>query len=201
MKGVNMPENEGQQLSPFDTSAQQQELDAINAELEQARASIEGDFAKFASENTTPEMEELFFENKEQFYLQILQMQNDFLESGVGAKEQRAAELTADINQKQQMGAIEQAEMAFLQKHPEVNTDELLDFFKNDLPPRQQAELEKLPPEQFFEALFELKGGEQAPQQEEQASGEDEKLPQQLNGVASSEAGQGRVSDLPFRRL
>ena len=71
-----MPENleneqvaaAGEPQNPFDTSAEQGELDAINAELEQARASIESDFAKFAAANTTPEMEEQFFEDKEAFY-------------------------------------------------------------------------------------------------------------------------------------
>lgn len=73
---------DAQNVNPFDTTAEENELNALNAELEQARASLEGDFAKYAAENTSAELEELFFENKEEFFKAILEMQNTFLSKG-----------------------------------------------------------------------------------------------------------------------
>ncbi len=199
-KGVKMLNDAGA-VNPFDTTAEENELNALNAELEQARASLEGDFAKYAAENTSAELEELFFEDKEEFFKTILQMQNKFLSEGVGAKEARANQLTADINQKKQFSQIEEAKNAFEAKYPEISVETLLSFYQEALPPKIVAQLEALPPEQFFEELYNIykaMNGEGETKQEEQG----EKLPQQISGAPqSSEAASGAGSELPFQRL
>jgi hypothetical protein len=172
--------------NPFDTSAEQGELDALTAELEQARASIEGDFAKFAAANTTPELEEQFFEDKEAFYKAILEMQNAYLAENITPKAQRAAALQGDIAQKQQFGAIDAAVKGFQQAHPEVDVNQLMEWFLANVPPQVQQEIQALPPEQMFEEIYNLftmqgQGGEQG-----QEGGGEENLPQQIQGVPSN---------------
>lgn len=188
-----MPENleneqvaaAGEPQNPFDTSAEQGELDAINAELEQARASIESDFAKFAAANTTPEMEEQFFEDKEAFYATILQMQNEYLAQNITPKAERAAALQSDITQKQQFGAIDAAVKVFQQNHPDVDLNQLMQWFSQAVPPQIQQEIQALPPEQMFEEILKLFEMQQGQGQGQGGEGE-ENLPQQIQGVPSN---------------
>lgn len=180
------------QSNPFDTSAEQGELDALNAELEQARASMESDFAKVEAQkfNSDTAFQELFFENPEAAFLQVLQDQNEYLATNIAPKEQRAEQLNADISQKQQFGAIDAGVKAFQQKHPDVDVAALLNFLTNEVPPQVRAELESLPPEQMLEellALFEqVKNG--ASQNAQGAEPQGENLPQQIQGVPTDAA-------------
>jgi hypothetical protein len=187
--------------NPFDTSAEESELQALQAEITQAQASLEGDFAKYWAENNdTPETDELYFEDKEAFMKKVLQDQNAYLDERLRPKIQRANELGADISQKQQFGAIDSAVKAFKEKHPDVDENELMKFFNEQIPPEVQAQLQQLPPEQFFEELLALYNGVTGGAGE-QAQGE-EQLPQQINGVASSEGVANGVSgENPFERM
>ncbi len=187
--------------NPFDTSAEESELQALQAEITQAQASLEGDFAKYWAENNdTPETDELYFEDKEAFIKKVLQDQNAYLDEGLRPKMQRANELGADISQKQQFGAIDSAVKAFKEKHPDVDENELMKFFNEQIPPEVQAQLQQLPPEQFFEELLALYNGVTGGAGE-QAQGE-EQLPQQINGVASSEGvANGASGENPFERM
>lgn len=193
-----MPEKEvNSQQNPFDTSAEEAELNALQAELQQAQASIERDFAKQMAADTTPELEELFFDDKEAFYLQILQAQNAFLTENITPKVERSKALSADISQKKQFSSIDAALKAFKQKYPEVDTDALMAFFQNEVPSQVQQELQQLPPERFFEELYKLyqavkSGGGQ----------QNETLPQQIEGVPSTTNEARRDnSELPFARI
>ena len=189
-KETKMPENltQGQEpaaaQNPFDTSAEQTELDALNAELEQARASMESDFAKVEAQkfNSDTTFQELFFENPEAAFLQVLQDQNEYLATNIAPKEQRAEQLNADISQKQQFGAIDAGVKAFQQKHPDVDVAALLNFLTNEVPPQVRAELESLPPEQMLEELLvlfeQVKNGAS-----QNAEPQGENLPQQIQGV------------------
>lgn len=205
-------ENQGEQgaTNPFDISAEESELKALQAEIEQARASLETDFAKFEAEKFASDQafQELIFENAEAFFAQILQDQNAYLAQNFTPKVERAEQLNADIAQKQQFGAIDAAAKAFMQNHPEADINELMRFFSEELPPKVQNELQSLPPEQFFEELFALyeqvKNGAGAnAQQAEPEPAQQENLPQQIQGVPtqSSQAQSGGYSENAFDRL
>lgn len=184
-------------LNEFDTSNEQTELDALNAELDQARANIEGNFSEYFAQNATPELEELFFEDKKAFADEFQKMQNVYFDEQIGVKQARANELQGSITQKQEFGVIDGAMKNFQAAHPDVNVDELFRFMSEDLSPRKMSELESLPPEQFFEELYALY---------QQMNGVDakngkEKLPQQLRGVPSNNVQSGSASELPTQRL
>lgn len=196
MKGEQMPENLENAVSPYDTSAEQGELDALNAELEQNRANIEANFSEYFAQNCPAELDELYFEDKKAFADKFQEMQNVFYDENIGTKAARADELNASISEKQQMSLVDEALQAFQQQHPDVNTDELFRFFSEDLPPKKVNELQNLPPEQFFEALYALYQG-----QGEQNGDKKEKLPKQLNGVPSNDTKTGAASELPMQRL
>lgn len=189
-----MPQDEV--LNEFDTSGEQTELDALNAELEQARANVESNFSEYFAQNATPEIEELFFEDKKAFADEFQKMQNVFFDEQIGQKQARADELGNSITQKQQFSVIDSAMKKFQAAHPDVNVDELFRFMQEDLPPRKVSELENLPPEQFFDALYAL-----YQQMMGEGQAEKEKLPQQLRGVPSNNTQSGSANELPTQRL
>lgn len=193
------PLNESAQENPFDTSKQEQELTAIEAELEQARQSIEGDFAKFAAQSITPEDEDLFFDKREEFFKKVLQMQNDYLESNITPKAERAQTLRGEINNKKTAQGFDKALQEFTQKYPDVNVEELLGVLEQ-CPPDVIEKLKALPPLQMLETLLAIQKELQGSSQE--ASASEPTLPKQLQGVSSqSQAGINNLSDLPMNRF
>ena len=76
-----MDSTQEQANNEFDTLQDEADLKALDEEIAQASESLESDFAKFAASKMDEKMEELFFENKEDFFKQILLWQNEFLEA------------------------------------------------------------------------------------------------------------------------
>lgn len=192
------------ELSPYDTSSEQQEYDTLLNELEQSQATLENDLAIDIARKITPELEELFFEDKEEFLREVFKMQNEFLETKIKPKAERAKELGTSIEKKQTMQSIENAQNEFLQNHPEVNPNELMDFFMQ-LPPQVQEQLSQLPPEQFFETLLEAynqsqQPSQEAPAQQEQAT-QGNALPTQIKGVGNNTALSESGNNLPMERF
>lgn len=177
-----MPEN--------DPQAPAKDLATLKGELNDALNAFENDFALAAAQkvNDDPSLEELFFENREEFFKAIVAFQNEFLQ-GLKAK---MGEVQA-LQEQEEAQADEadfQAKLSeFASAHPEVNMQELLEF-ANSLPPELREKLDSLPREFFFNTLYELfinkdkllGAGEQAGQE-----GAQEALPQQINGVATSQ--------------
>lgn len=161
---------------------QEMRLKALEDEISQAEASLENDFAKFASAKLESDeaFEELFFEDKEGFIKQILALQNEFLKS-LQAKVDEANTLRGKIGQAKAMDNIQAAAEAFDARNLGVSSDELLDFFSQDLPPREKAALESLEPSAFFTALFEKYQNAKGAEKEK-----NEGLPQRLNASSAN---------------
>lgn len=179
---------QAQQLSPQDR------LQALNDELDQARASIEQNLAKeLATLATDTELEDLFYEDKEAFFNKILQIQNEKILSQLQPLVDERNALGQEVQAQNKMEAIEQARQKFEAENPQVDTQALLQGF-TQLPPEQQAQIENLPPEQIFPALQQLLGISGG-----SASGAE--LPQQVTGVPSNASVMEPDMDLPTRRL
>lgn len=178
---------------PYSYDAEEKELEAISKELEQAQASIEGDVAKDIATKITPELEELFFDDKEAFLLEIFKLQNTYLEENINPKVARAKELEGSIGQKQAMQGISIAQEKFAQAHPEVDINEMMEFFLS-LPPQEQQRLGQLQPDAFFEELYKLFT---------KTNGESESthLPTQLQGVGNNSEMSESSRDLPMERI
>ena len=183
---------------PYDYTSEETELEAISKELEQAQASIEGDVAKSIAQKITPEMEELIFEDKEAFILEVFKLQNAYLEENINPKVARAKELQEGISKKQAMQGIGIAQEAFLQKHPEVDVNALMEFFLS-LPPQDQERLGSLDPNNFFEELYVIYQNKNSKNKE--GEGESEGLPKQLNGVGNNSALSKSGETLPMERI
>ncbi|BCD48471.1 Coiled-coil domain-containing protein [Helicobacter suis] len=168
------------------------ELETLKNEISQAEASLEADFAKYAAENMDEKLEQLFFDNKEQFVQELLTMQNQFLKDKLGDKAKRASELHEEISTEQTKQELENIKEQFKQNHPEANMDDLIRFYNEDLPPKYRNQLDQLEGLNFFNQLYELYkafSGEQNPenaQNEQNPENPDPNLPKRLNGNATS---------------
>lgn len=173
---------------------QESKLKALEDEIAQAEASLENDFSKFASEELekSERLQELFFDNKQEFIKSILKLQNDFLKDLQG-KVEKANALRGELGQQKAMDSISEAAEEFDKMNLGVSSDELLDFFSEDLPKREKTPLENLKPSEFFKALFEkytaYQNGTQKTQNKE--TFKNEELPRRLNGGGASVENEG----------
>lgn len=150
-----LPPEPAPATSPYDTTADAQELQALQNELAQSEAALETNFAKYASDQITPELEDLFYENKEAFLIELQKMQNKFYQDNIASKQDRAQTLQHQISQKQMMGEIDQARAAF-ESQSGANVNELLQFYEDFVPNAAKRELDKLPPKDFFNELYKI---------------------------------------------
>lgn len=186
------PPKEPSEPSPEAPQAPRDRLQALQAELNQARASIEQNFAKeLAALCSDTELEELFYEDKEAFFTKVFEIQNQKIKSQIEPLLQERDSLEAEVADMDKLEAIEQAKQAFEQANPGADTQGLLEFFMQ-LPPEEQAEIEALPPEQIFEVLQALSQGSQ----DSQGNG----IPQQVQGVPSAASVNTPEMDLPTQR-
>lgn len=181
-----------QEPSPFDTSAETKELETLQNELAQSEAALEANFAKYASELITPELEDLFYEDKEQFFIKIAQMQNQFYQDNIASKQARAQELQGSINQKSLMGQIDQARAKFEQE-ASVDLNTLLQFYEDYIPNAAKAQLDQLQPYDFFKQLEQIYLSQNANPQGSQGG---EKPPSRIAGNATPSANLDYNADL-----
>ncbi|WP_441736500.1 Coiled-coil domain-containing protein [Helicobacter pylori] len=168
------------------------ELETLKREIEQAEASLENDFAKHMAEKTDEKLEDLFFNNKADFYRSVLVEQNNYLNEHVSKKVDKAIALNEEIETSKKNQEIENAKAEFLEKHKNenINFNELVDFYNEELPQKYKREIDKLDGVQFFQAVYDLFKAMQGETQDEKTSAKDEErnLPKEVlgNGVSSS---------------
>lgn len=168
-------------------------LGDLKGGLEFLQSGMAKDLAQMVENN--PELEDLFFEDKEAFFVQILEYFAKVMEERVVSKRNELVEFDQNAQFESGLQALEQAKKAFQEAHPDVNADELMQFYLT-LPQDVQAQLDSLAPDALFEKLFELhqaQGGAQQGQQQES-------LPKQLNGMPSDASELEPELDLPTTR-
>lgn len=131
-----------QPVNPFDTSGQESELSQLQGELEQSTSAIDNNFAEYYAENMPDEVEELFFEDKVQFLLEVEKAKQSFIEEKIAPLQQRASELEQSIAQNKQGAAIWEAQTKFSKAYPDADLDSLLKFYNEELSPKQKQSLE-----------------------------------------------------------
>lgn len=187
-----------EQTSEFDTTQDVAELDGIQKELSDIEASLESNFAKYISDmiDNDSNFEELFFSDREAFFKKVIDLQNKFVSELVEPRMARANELQNTIQGKNELANIEAIKQDFMARHPDVDIQELIRFFAEDLSPRVQSQIKEQPMENFFDIVFEIYSQQMQPQGQGQ-----EELPQQAQGVAvSSEDAESNSSQLQMNR-
>ncbi len=164
------------------------ELETLKREIAQAEASLEQDFIKHMVDKTNEKVEDLFFSDKPEFYKFVFTEQNNYLKEKLTDKVSKAINLSDEIQRDKDAEEIEKDKQAFLNKHPEVDFDALLEFYEEELPKSVKKQIDKLEGVAFFEAVldyFNALNAKEEPKSEEKE--EENKLPKEAlgNGVSS----------------
>ncbi len=167
------------------------ELETLKREIAQSEASLENDFAKHLAEKTDEKLEDLFFNNKVDFYKFVLKEQNDFLNERVTKKIDKVIALNEEIETSKKKEEVEKAKAEFLEQHKDENIDfnELVDFYNEELPQKYKREIDKLEGAAFFQAIYDFsKAGQGEDKEAKEAKEEERSLPKEVqgNGVSSS---------------
>lgn len=190
--------NEELQGAPQEAQAQPKPRtrDDILNDLKSGVASIQEGLAKELAEmvENNPELEDLFFEDKEAFFKKIIEFQDKVVNERIVDRQNELEEYDKNAQFESGLQALEQAKKAFQEAHPDVNADELMQFYLT-LPQDVQAQLDSLAPDALFEKLFELYQAQGGAQQ-----GQQDQLPKQLNGMPSDASELEPELDLPTTR-
>ncbi|MGL2397815.1 Coiled-coil domain-containing protein [Helicobacter pylori] len=176
------------------------ELETLKREIAQAEASLEQDFIKHMVDKTNEKVEDLFFSNKPEFYRFVFTEQNNYLREKLTDKVGRAMDLSDEIQRDRENEEIEKDKEAFLKKHPEVDFNELLDFYNEEVPNRLKKQIDKLEGEAFFEAILDYLNAVMAKQEESKSEKEEEsKLPKEVLGNGVSGVGYANNENIMTR--
>ena len=203
-QGQEIPQDAGQMAvvepqNPFDTSAQESELSTLQAELEQSVSAIDNNFAEYYAESMPEDVEELFFEDRVSFLLEVEKAKQKYVEEKIAPLKQKGEELSQTIAQNKQGAAIWEAQTKFTKEYPEADLDELLRFYNEELSPRQKQSLESEGDLfKIYEKVYHYMSGGG-----EQRESKSRKLPKQTNSQFGNIGGLDldlRDSDLPINR-
>ncbi|WP_231253671.1 Coiled-coil domain-containing protein [Helicobacter pylori] len=176
------------------------ELETLKHEIAQAEASLEQDFIKHMVDKTNEKVEDLFFSNKPEFYKFVFTEQNNYLREKLTDKVGRAMDLSDEIQRDKDAEEIERDKQAFLNKHPEVDFNALLDFYNEEIPNRIKKEIDKLEGVAFFEAVLDYFNAANAKEESKKESQEEEKeLPKEVLGNGVSGVGYANNENIMTR--
>ncbi len=173
------------------------ELETLKREIAQAEASLEQDFIKHMVDKTNEKVEDLFFSNKPEFYRFVFTEQNNYLREKLTDKVGRALDLSDEIKRDKEDEEIEKDKEAFFRKHPNVDLNELLEFYNEEIPNRIKKQIDKLEGEAFFEAVLDYFNALNA--KEEPKSEEENKLPKEALGNGVSGVGYANNENIMTR--
>ncbi|WP_231253509.1 Coiled-coil domain-containing protein [Helicobacter pylori] len=177
------------------------ELETLKREIAQAEASLEQDFIKHMVDKTSEKVEDLFFSNKPEFYRFVFTEQNNYLREKLTDKVSKAMALSDEIQSDKDAEEIERDKQAFLKKHPEVDFNELLDFYNEEVPNRLKKEIDKLDGVAFFEAVLDYFNAINAKEEEpkKEAKEEEKELPKEALGNGVSGVGYANNENIMTR--
>ena len=199
------PQEAGQQApnlapaNPFDTTAQESELSELENELNESITALDSDFANYYAENMPEDVEELFFDDRVAFFVEVEKAKTEYIKEKIEPMQARKQELSDSIAQNKQGSAIWQAQADFIKAYPDADLDSLLKFYNEHLSPKQKQELES--EGDLFKAYEKVYHYMQGGNDDEQ--GKKRNLPRQTSGQFGNARGLDldlRDSDLPINR-
>ncbi len=175
------------------------ELETLKREIAQAEESLEQDFIKHMVDKTNEKVEDLFFSSKPEFYRFVFNEQNNYLREKLTDKVGRAMDLNDEIQRDKEHEEIEKDKQAFLNKHPEVDFNELLEFYEEELPKSVKKQIDKLEGVAFFEAVLNYFTALNSNPEEGQKEEEKSNLPKEALGNGVSGVGYANNENIMTR--
>lgn len=171
------------------------ELETLKREIAQAEASLEQDFIKHMVDKTNEKVEDLFFSNKPEFYKFVFTEQNNYLREKLTNKVSKAMALSDEIQSDKDAEEIERDKQAFLKKYPEVDFNELLDFYNEEIPNRIKKEIDKLEGVAFFEAVLNYFNAINAKEEQPKNKSQEEESPLPKEALGNGVSGVGYANN------
>ncbi|UOR83737.1 Coiled-coil domain-containing protein [Helicobacter pylori] len=171
------------------------ELETLKREIAQAEASLEQDFIKHMVDKTNEKVEDLFFSDKPEFYRFVFTEQNNYLREKLTDKVSKAMVLSDEIQRDKDAEEIEKDKQAFLNKHPEVDFNQLLEFYEEELPKRIKTQIDKLEGVAFFEAVLDYFNAINAKEEEPKKENQEEERPLPKEALGNGVSGVGYANN------
>lgn len=159
----------------YDATAEIQELEGLQNEIDQLELSIEENGAEFLASNLNEQEQDLFFDNPKEFFKAMMTKLNTFYNEQIGSKKGRMQELQGRIKEKETYASLDKAQKAFEETHKDISVDELMAFAQEELPPRVHREIVKMPPLEALNAIYEY--------YKKNNGSEEQSLPKQAQGT------------------
>lgn len=158
----------------FDATSEIQELEGLQNEISQLETTLEANGADFLASNLSEQEQDLFFENPTEFFKIMLEKVNGFYNEQIGNRKGRINELQNKIKEKETYASLDKAQKAFEETHKDITADELMAYAQEELPPRMQREISKMPPLEALNAIY---------AHYKKNNGGEENLPKQAQGL------------------
>ncbi|GAA9636311.1 hypothetical protein HpVa149_03320 [Helicobacter pylori] len=171
------------------------ELETLKREIAQAEASLEQDFIKHMVDKTNEKVEDLFFSDKPEFYRFVFTEQNNYLKEKLTDKVSKAMVLSDEIQRDKDAEEIERDKKAFLNKHPEVDLNALLEFYEEELPKSVKKQMDKLDGVAFFEAVLDYFNAFNAKEEEPKKESKEEYSPLPKEALGNGVSGVGYANN------
>ncbi len=171
------------------------ELETLKREIAQAEASLEQDFIKHMVDKTNEKVEDLFFSDKPEFYRFVFTEQNNYLKEKLTDKVSKAMVLSDEIQSEKDAEEIEKDKKAFLNKHPEVDFNGLLEFYEEELPKSVKKQIDKLDGVDFFEAVLGYFNAINAKEEEPKKENKEEESPLPKEALGNGVSGVGYANN------
>ncbi|MDY2585461.1 hypothetical protein [Helicobacter sp.] len=139
----------------YDATAEIQELEGLQNEINQLELSIEENGADFLANNLSEQEQDLFFDNPKEFFKQMMTKLNTFYNEQIGSKKGRMQELQGKIKEKETYANLDKAQKAFEETHKDISVEELMAYAQEELPPRVHREIAQMPPLDALNAIYE----------------------------------------------
>lgn len=159
----------------YDATAEIQELEGLQNEIDQLELSIEENGAEFLASNLNEQEQDLFFDNPKEFFKAMMTKLNTFYNEQIGSKKGRMQELQGRIKEKETYASLDKAQKAFEETHKDISVDELMAFAQEELPPRVHREITQMPPLEALNAIYEY--------YKKNNGSEEQSLPKQAQGT------------------
>ena len=138
----------------YDATAEIQELEGLQKEIDQLELSIEENGAEFLASNLNEQEQDLFFDNPKEFFKAMMTKLNTFYNEQIGSKKGRMQELQSKIKEKETYASLDKAQKAFEETHKDISVDELMAYAQEELPPRVHREIAQMPPLEALNAIY-----------------------------------------------
>ncbi|GAA8783986.1 hypothetical protein DUHN20_12610 [Helicobacter pylori] len=171
------------------------ELETLKREIAQAEASLEQDFIKHMVDKTNEKVEDLFFSDKPEFYRFVFTEQNNYLKEKLTDKVSKAMSLSDEIQRDKDAEEIERDKQEFLNKHHEVDFNELLEFYEEELPKSVKKQIDKFEGVDFFEAVLDYFNAIKAKEEEPKKESKEEYSPLPKEALGNGVSGAGSANN------